>query len=200
LGGLSRTTASVAQVLDAAGFELILIETVGAGQSEIEVARLAHTVVVVEAPGLGDDIQAIKAGILEIADILVVNKCDLPGADRTARALSTMLEMAHPTRPGSISGQHFWQPPVIMACTTGCQGISETVEAIGKHRSFLERSGQWQHRERERLQAHLEALLRDTLMERLRARIQPEEYASWMDKLADRQVSPFAVMQHFLDE
>jgi LAO/AO transport system kinase len=200
LGGLSRTTASVAQVLDAAGFELILIETVGAGQSEIEVARLAHTVVVVEAPGLGDDIQAIKAGILEIADILVVNKCDLPGADRTARALSTMLEMAHPTRPGSISGQHFWQPPVIMACTTGCQGISETVEAIGKHRSFLERSGQWQHRERERLQAHLEALLRDTLMERLRARIQPEEYAAWMDKLADRQVSPFAVMQHFLDE
>jgi LAO/AO transport system kinase len=200
LGGLSRTTASVAQVLDAAGFELILIETVGAGQSEIEVARLAHTVVVVEAPGLGDDIQAIKAGILEIADILVVNKCDLPGADRTARALSTMLEMAHPTRPGSISGQHFWQPPVIMACTTGCQGISETVEAIGKHRSFLERSGQWQHRERERLQAHLEALLRDTLMERLRARIQPEEYAAWMEKLANRQVSPFAVMQHLLDE
>ena len=87
LGGLARSTASATQVLDAAGFEIILIETVGAGQSEIDIARLAHTVLVVEAPGLGDDIQAIKAGILEIADIMVVNKCDLPGAEQTARAL-----------------------------------------------------------------------------------------------------------------
>lgn len=200
LGGLSRTTASITQVLDAAGFELIMIETVGAGQSEIDIARLAHTVVVVEAPGLGDDIQAIKAGILEIADILVVNKCDLPGADRTARALSTMLEMAHPTRPGSMSGEYFWQPPVILACTNGCQGIGETVEMIGKHRAYLERSGEWQNRERERLQNHLEALLRETLMERLRARIQPEEYAAWVEKLAARQASPFAVVRHLLNE
>ncbi len=93
LGGLARTTAEVVQVLDAAGFDLILIETVGVGQDEVEIARLAHTTLVVEAPGLGDDIQAIKAGILEIADILVVNKADQPGAENTERALRAMLEM-----------------------------------------------------------------------------------------------------------
>jgi LAO/AO transport system kinase len=200
LGGLSRTTASVTQVLDAAGFDLILIETVGAGQSEIDIARLAHTVVVVEAPGLGDDIQAIKAGILEIADILVVNKCDLPGADRTARALKTMLEMAHPTRPGSISGSEFWQPPVIQACTKGCQGIVETVEEIGNHRAFLNRSGEWQRREQERLHNHLDALLRETLMERIRKRVDPDAYQDWVARMVRREVSPFTVVRNILGE
>ncbi len=98
LGGLARATAGAVQVLDAAGYGVILIETVGAGQSEVDIARLAHTVIVVEAPGLGDDIQAIKAGILEIADILVVNKADLPGADQAVRALRSMLDLAHPAR------------------------------------------------------------------------------------------------------
>jgi LAO/AO transport system kinase len=97
LGGLARSTAAVVQVFDAAGFDVVLIETVGAGQAEVDIAALAHTTLVVEAPGLGDDIQAIKAGILEIADILVVNKADRPGADHTLRALQMMLEMANPT-------------------------------------------------------------------------------------------------------
>jgi LAO/AO transport system kinase len=96
LGGLAQTTAGLVQVFDAAGFELILIETVGAGQSEVDVARLAHTTVVVEAPGLGDDIQAIKAGILEIADVIVVNKADRPGVEHTEKALRSALELAHP--------------------------------------------------------------------------------------------------------
>ena len=97
LGGLAQSTANMVQVFDAAGFDVIIIETVGAGQSEVDVARLAHTTLVVEAPGLGDDIQAIKAGILEIADILVVNKADRPGVDNTEKALKSMLELAHPT-------------------------------------------------------------------------------------------------------
>src|SRR5512135_1132122 len=96
LGGLAQATAAVAQVFDAAGFDLVLIETVGAGQSEVDIARLAHTTIVVEAPGLGDDIQAIKAGILEIADIIVVNKADRPGVENTERALRIMLDLAHP--------------------------------------------------------------------------------------------------------
>src|SRR5512135_435983 len=96
LGGLAAATASVVQVLDAAGYDLVLIETVGAGQSEVDIARLAHTTVVVEAPGLGDDIQAIKAGIMEIADVLVVNKADLPGVENTERALRGALNLAHP--------------------------------------------------------------------------------------------------------
>ena len=96
LGGLAKSTANMVQVFDAAGFDVIIIETVGAGQSEVDVARLAHTTLVVEAPGLGDDIQAIKAGILEIADILVVNKADRPGVESTEKALKSMLELAHP--------------------------------------------------------------------------------------------------------
>jgi LAO/AO transport system kinase len=108
LGGLARATAAVTQVFDAAGYDVVLIETVGAGQSEVDIARLAHTTLVVEAPGLGDDVQAIKAGILEIADILVVNKADRPGAENTRRALEMMVEMAHPT--GKL-GQHPNCPP-----------------------------------------------------------------------------------------
>jgi LAO/AO transport system kinase len=98
VGGIAQTTASLSQVFDAAGFDIVIIETVGAGQSEVEVARLAHTTIVVEAPGLGDDIQAIKAGILEIADILVINKADRPGVENTERALRSTLELAHPTK------------------------------------------------------------------------------------------------------
>jgi len=98
LGGIAQTTAALTQVLDAAGFEIIIIETVGAGQSEVDIARLAHTTLVVEAPGLGDDIQAIKAGILEIADVLVINKADRPGVENTERALRSNLELAHPTK------------------------------------------------------------------------------------------------------
>ena len=98
VGGIAQATASLAQVFDAAGYDMIIIETVGAGQSEVDVARLAHTTIVVEAPGLGDDIQAIKAGILEIADILVINKADRPGVENTERALRSTLELAHPTK------------------------------------------------------------------------------------------------------
>src|SRR5512134_452436 len=104
LGGLAASTASVALALDAAGFEIILIETVGAGQAEVDIARLAHTTLVVEAPGLGDDIQAIKAGILEIADILVVNKADRPGVENTEKALRSVLDLAHP--PESERAHH----------------------------------------------------------------------------------------------
>ncbi|HXQ38583.1 MAG TPA: methylmalonyl Co-A mutase-associated GTPase MeaB, partial [Anaerolineales bacterium] len=98
LGGIAQTTALFTQVFDAAGFEIIIIETVGAGQSEVDIVRLAHTTIVVEAPGLGDDIQAIKAGILEIADVIVINKADRPGVEITERALRSTLELAHPTK------------------------------------------------------------------------------------------------------
>jgi len=98
LGGLARATADVVKVLDAAGFDVVLVETVGAGQAEVDIARAAHTTVVIEAPGLGDDVQAIKAGLLEVADLLVVNKADQPGAESAVRALKASLELAHPTR------------------------------------------------------------------------------------------------------
>ncbi len=200
LGGLARSTASAAQVLDAAGFEIILIETVGAGQSEVDIARLAHTVVVVEAPGLGDDIQAIKAGLLEIADILVVNKCDLPGAERTARALKTMLEMAHPTRPGQVSDNSFWAVPVLLACSTGCQGVEEIAEAVRAHRDYLQKSGEWKRREQERLQSTLDALLRDLLVQRFHENLSAGKYEDVLARLASRDVSPFEAVQTLLGE
>jgi LAO/AO transport system kinase len=201
LGGLSRATASVTQVLDAAGFSVILIETVGAGQSEVDIARLAHTVVVVEAPGLGDDIQAIKAGILEIADIMVVNKCDLPGADQTARGLKAMLEMAHPVRRG-VNGEPepvFWQPPVIQACSTGCQGIDEILEAISLHQEMINQTGERQKRDRERLQTSLEALLRDSLVQRWRSEQEPGWLEQMVSQLVSRDISPFEAVDRLLE-
>src|SRR5574341_1305654 len=106
VGGLAQKTAAFVQVFDAAGYEIIIIETVGAGQGEVDIARLAHTTVVVEAPGLGDDIQAIKAGILEIADVLVINKADRPGADTTVRSLKAMLELGHPASRNQLLAHH----------------------------------------------------------------------------------------------
>src|SRR5512141_2951050 len=152
LGGIAQKTASLVQVFDAAGYEIIIIETVGAGQSEVDVARLAHTTVVVEAPGLGDEIQAIKAGILEIADVLVVNKADRPGAENTERALRSTLELAHPTKrlfrhhgkDMSIStpttDSTMWIPPIVKTVATEGKGIDELAAAIAKHAEHLRRS------------------------------------------------------------
>jgi LAO/AO transport system kinase len=200
LGGLARTTAAFVQVLDAAGYDLVLIETVGAGQSEIDIARLAHTVLVVEAPGLGDEIQAIKAGILEIADILVVNKADLPGAELTARALKAMLEMAHPTRPGQVNAHSFWMPPVLMTTSTGMQPVDVVVEAITSHRAFLESSGEWQRREQERLQNTLEMLVRERLAARWRAGLPPGKLDEALRLLACREISPNQAVDDLLGE
>ena len=127
LGGLAQATAGVVQVFDAAGFDVILIETVGAGQSEVDIARLAHTTLVVEAPGLGDDIQAIKAGILEIADVLVVTKGDLPGAEAAARDLKDML---HLRARGAADA---WKVPVVTTSATQGSGVAQLVDQVMAH-------------------------------------------------------------------
>lgn len=211
LGGLARTTSSVAQVLDAAGYEIILIETVGAGQSEVDIARLAHTTIVVEAPGLGDDIQAIKAGILEIADILVVNKADRPGVENTERALRSMLELGHPrassanqhgpqTPPEEAEGDEaqIWIPSVLRAVATQADGIPELVEAIDRHAQYLRATGEWERRERARLKSELEALLRDTLVTQWRAGLSDDQYADVLEQLLQRQMSPFQAVASLL--
>ena len=173
LGGLARTTAEVVQVLDAAGFELILIETVGVGQDEVDIARLAHTTLVVEAPGLGDDIQAIKAGILEIADILVVNKADHPGAENTERALRAMLEMGAARRHNEAdqTEDETWQTPVIKTIATLGEGIAELVAEINRHAAYLKASGEWQRREDHRLRNELDLLVQERLVERWRSQL-----------------------------
>jgi LAO/AO transport system kinase len=205
LGGLAAATASVVQVFDAAGFEVILIETVGAGQAEVDIARLAHTTLVVEAPGLGDDIQAIKAGILEIADILVVNKADRPGVENTERALRGMLQLAHPgprlfrhhgrlvedqapASPGA--GTPLWIPLILRTVSTEGAGITELAAAIERHREHLHSSGDWERRERARLHAEVDALLRERLVARWRETVNPERFEETIDSLVSRQLSP----------
>lgn len=214
LGGLSRSTAAVVQVLDAAGFDKIFIETVGAGQSEVDIARLAHTTLVVEAPGLGDDIQAIKAGILEIADILVVNKADRPGVENTERALHSMLELAHPERihlaSESLSkgtGNEaqpapedlFWLPPVLRTIASQGSGTAEVLAAIERHAAYLRQTGEWQARERERLESDLNNLLQALLVAHWRAGVSDAELRTVLLRLLDHQLSPYQAAEQLLN-
>jgi len=150
LGGLARATGDAVDVLDAAGFDLILIETVGVGQDEVDIVKAADTIVVVLVPGLGDDIQAIKAGILEIADVFVVNKADREGADRTAAEIGAMLDFT----PGRD-----WRPPIVRTIAPRSEGVEETVEAIASHGAFLRASGEEERRRIRRARERVRQLL-----------------------------------------
>lgn len=214
LGGLAHNTAAFVTVLDSAGFDLIIIETVGAGQAEVDIASLAHTVIVVEAPGLGDDIQAIKAGILEIADILVVNKADRPGADNTARALRVMLEMAqgqagiskgkHLTQesqssvPSANAAEPAWVPPVHTVTATEGKGIPLILEDIERHKQYLKQTGLWQHKETARLRRDLETLIKDTLVSRWRKALDQQHFSSILEDVINRKYSPIEAVEKLL--
>jgi LAO/AO transport system kinase len=183
-GGLSRSTSAVVQILDAAGFNIILIETVGAGQSEVEIDRLAHTTIVVETPSFGDDIQAIKAGTLEIADIVVVNKADMPGADRTEQILRSAFELASPTRAGG------WTLPIIRTSASTGAGIPDLMDAITRHYDFLMRSDEWQLRSLKYVSAELTESLKVTLFNKWRSSIPDDRYHQILDALSKRLISP----------
>ena len=211
VGGLAQKTAAFVQVFDAAGYDIIIIETVGAGQSEVDIARLAHTTIVVEAPGLGDDIQAIKAGILEIADVLVVNKADRPGVENTERALRSTLELAHPTKrifrhhgqtmsvDISEADTTLWIPPILKTISTEGTGIPELAEAIAKHKSHLHQSGDWAARDRARLRSELEAVLQDELMDRFMGGVQQSAYEQLIEEVIQRKLSPYDAVLSLLN-
>jgi LAO/AO transport system kinase len=211
LGGIAQTTASLAQVFDAAGFGIIIIETVGAGQSEVDIARLAHTTVVVEAPGLGDDIQAIKAGILEIADVLVINKADRPGVEITERALRSTLELAHPTRrvfrhhgqAMSVAAPQadptLWIPPIHKTVATEGKGIAELAESIAKHAVHLRQSGDWAARDRARLGSELEGLIREELMNRFLDNVEQAKYDEVVEQVLNRSLSPYEAVKFLVN-
>ena len=214
LGGLAQSTANMAQVFDAAGFDIVIIETVGAGQSEVDVARLAHTTLVAEAPGLGDDIQAIKAGILEIADILVINKSDRPGVENTEKALKSMLDLAHPTErvfqhhgqsmrvaaPGQdASSAPMWIPPIHRTVATEGKGIAELAESIAQHVAHLTQNGGWVIRERARLEVELDALIRETLINRFREVVTQEQYDDTLEKIIQRELSPWEAVKSLMN-
>ena len=210
LGGLARATAAVVRVLDAAGFDLILIETVGAGQSEIEIARLAHTTIVVECPGMGDDIQAVKAGILEIADILAVNKADLPGAETTERILRANLELGYPQAVSAKAGHggfqeadaqssiEGWCPPVIKTVATEGTGVPEVIKAISQHRDYLKKTGLFQKRDGERLQVEFEQILSRAIMENWRNQFSKEKVDGALMEVLSHQRSPASAVKELL--
>ena len=152
LGGLSRATSDAVDVLDAAGFDRILVETVGVGQDEVDIVKTADTTAVVLVPGLGDEIQALKAGILEIGDVFVVNKSDREGADRAVAELSMMLDLT----PGSV-----WRPPVLRTVAPSNTGVDETVEALESHGRFLSSTGEGARRRERRARARLLTLLEE---------------------------------------
>jgi LAO/AO transport system kinase len=215
LGGLAVSTSGVVQAFDAAGFEMVLIETVGAGQAEVDVARLADTTVVVDAPGLGDDIQAIKAGILEIADILVVNKADRPGAEHTRRVLQNMLQMAQPRseeyhhhgRPETALApsteptpqKSRWLPPVQATIALDGTGIPELAASIQAHQVYLKKSGELQRREQARLQTELDKLLQATLVKRWQKEVSAQRYQQVVDQVVARQLSPRQAVERLLN-
>lgn len=216
LGGLARATADAAKVFDAAGFEIILIETVGVGQAEVEIASLAHSVIVVEAPGMGDEIQAIKAGVLEIADVFVVNKADREGVNRTVAALQMMLDLAHNTLPKSVlhhgllmeaaeitpakkpAADQKWRPPICRTIATEGTGIDEVVKALAEHRTHQITNGILAQRERERLVFEIQQLLKERLLAELLARVPPEQVKQTLEQVAARQLDPDTAVERLL--
>lgn len=210
LGGLSRTTADVARVLSAGGSEVVLIETVGVGQDELEVMHVAHTTLVVQAPGAGDDLQAAKAGLLECADVFAVNKADLPGAESAAQHLRGMLAVASVTAgsrshtghaahrlaqpPPGATGSDTWEVPVLPCIAQRDEGIAEVLDALRQHRTWLMSSAPGQARRSARSQRQLLALLRERLgsllLERHEAQI-----AQLAEQVSRGELDPYAAVQ-----
>ncbi len=212
LGGLSRSASDVTHVLDAAGFGVIIVETVGVGQDELEVARLAHTTVVVMAPGMGDDIQAIKAGILEVANVFAVNKADRDGADATMRDLEQMIaldaQMARAQKSphghsaarvaapsGEVDGR--FTPPVVKTVAVRGEGIDALVEACESHRAFIEAPDRRAAQRRARIEAELAAVFRDTLLATALARCGAELEAG-ATAIAASSDDPYSVSERII--
>jgi len=190
LGGLSRATSDSARVLDAMGKDVILIETVGVGQDEVEICRLAHTTVVVVVPGLGDDIQAIKAGILEVADLFAVNKSDREGADRTVRDLRSMLELSHAV--GKEAGHEI---AIVKCVASRNEGVAEVWSAIEAHYQFLKSGPGLVERETQRAKNELVEVLRDRLLSVALEKL-AQEGAHLDDlalRIARREIDPYSV-------
>jgi LAO/AO transport system kinase len=193
LGGLSRATSDCARVLDAMGKEVVLVETVGVGQDEVEVCRLAHTTVVVVVPGLGDDIQAIKAGILEVADLFAVNKSDREGADRTVRDLRSMLELNHAMLGAGEDAGH--EIAIVKCVASRGEGIPELWDAVEAHYQFLKGGPGLLERETERARTELVEVLRERLLEVALKRL--AQQGAHLDELASRiarrETDPYSV-------
>ena len=190
LGGLAASTRDVVRAMDAAGYDPIIIETVGTGQAEVEVMRTAQTVLVVVAPGMGDDIQAIKAGILEIADIFVVSKADKPGADQTIAELAMLLSL-DPARRAS-NGQA-WRIPIIKTSSIKEQGITELAGAVARHRQSLIETGLLEHRAQRQVRSELQALIVQAVTSALDAEVSEDEWSTIIADITSRERDPYSI-------
>ncbi len=189
LGGLARATADAALVLDAAGKDFVTIETVGVGQDEVDIVRTADVCVVVLVPGMGDEVQALKAGIMEIADIFVVNKADREGADRTVADIESMLGL-HSYKEGE------WRPPIVRTQATSGEGIAELDGAIVRFRGFS--TALLLTRRRQRAEAQVRAILADRLMKRVESTLDALTLERLVDRIASRQTDPYSAAAEIL--
>ncbi len=186
MGGLSMAVGAVTHLLDAYGFDVVVVETVGVGQDEVDIAELADTTLLLQVPGLGDSIQTIKAGVLEIADILVVNKADVKGAESVVRDLRNMLRL----------GEHGpWLPPILRTVAVHGTGIEELLDTIDKHRSHLESSGEGRVRRELRAQREVLRLAQNWIAGQLEATLQDSEMTPLLTNLLKRDINPFEVAE-----
>nr|WP_236727711.1 methylmalonyl Co-A mutase-associated GTPase MeaB [Caldanaerobacter subterraneus] len=186
LGGLSKGTYMAVRILDIAGMDYVFVETVGVGQSEVDIIKIADTVVMVLAPGLGDDIQAIKAGIMEIADVFVVNKSDREGADKTVLELNMMLDLDMPKE---------WRPPVVKAVAQEGKGIGEVLEKIHSHKEYLISSGQLEERRKNRIKMEITESVKNKLMKDVFAKMGNEEFDQKIQKVMAKEIDPYTVAE-----
>ncbi|MBB5935789.1 methylmalonyl Co-A mutase-associated GTPase MeaB [Streptomyces zagrosensis] len=192
LGGLAWSAPQAIRVLDAAGCEVILVETVGVGQSEVEIASQADTSVVLLAPGMGDGIQAAKAGILEIGDVYVVNKADRDGADATVRELNHMLGLGEARAAGD------WRPPIVKTIAARAQGVDEVVEALEKHRAWMEERGVLAERRRARAAHEVETIAVTALRERIGDLRGDRRLGALAERIARGELDPYAAADELI--
>ena len=187
LGGLARATADVATVMDASGRDLIMIETVGVGQDEVDIVRLAEVTIVILVPGMGDDVQSIKAGIMEIADIFVINKSDHEGAERVEREIRALQSLA-------IRSDH-WTPPIVKTVASNGTGISELVAAIAEYEEYLKKENLVLQHSIENWQERLIEMLRDALLEEARKKIEDGNLARYAAEVAAHKRDPYTLIE-----
>ncbi len=190
LGGLARTTADVATVLDASGRDLVLIETVGVGQDEVDIVRLADITIVILVPGMGDDVQSIKAGIMEIADIFVINKSDYDGADRVEREIRALQSLA--TRSDR------WTPPIVKTVASQGKGIEELASAVAAYETHLKKENLARQRSIHNWQERLVAMLRDSLLEKAREQVSDGNLAQYAKEVAEHQRDPYTLVEEIV--
>ena len=192
LGGLASTTADVATVLDASGRDIVMIETVGVGQDEVDIVRLADVTIVVLVPGMGDDVQTIKAGIMEIADIFVINKADRDGAERVEREIRAMQTLA--------VRHDDWTPPIVKTVATDGSGVDKLAQAIENYRSYLEQSDRARLRRIENWRVRIAEMLRDALFQRVLSYYLSEgEAARYAAEVADHKRDPYSLVERIVE-